>query len=150
MVHCRIIDASIGVGRSDGQKGEPSEILLTEEALDLLYSHLVWSERELLSANSIVIALSRFNELPDGDPRKQDTRQHILVHRGSFYSNSDTRRRLRPLPDFPTEAEMEVALEAHRRAQQAKLSAWMDQFRAPTKVFRIPRVETLIEPPENS
>jgi hypothetical protein len=150
MVHCRIIDASIGVGRSDGQKGEPSEILLTEEALDLLYWHLVWSERELSSAISIIIAVSRFNELSDDDSRKRDAAQHLRVHRGSFYSNSGTRRRLRPLPDFPTEVEMEVAMEAHRRAQQAKLSEWLDQFRAPRKIVRIPLVETLIDPPENS
>jgi hypothetical protein len=150
MVHCRIIDASIGVGRSDGQKNEPSEILLTEEALDLLYWHLVWSERELLSANSIIIAVSQFNALPNDDPRKLSARQHLVVHRISFYSNSDTRRRLRPLPEFPTEAEMELAMEVHRRAQQAKLSAWMDQFRGPSKVFSIPLVETLIDPLENS
>jgi hypothetical protein len=52
MVHCRIIDASIGIGLSDGPKGRRSEILLTEEALDLFYSHLVWSERDLVQARS--------------------------------------------------------------------------------------------------
>jgi hypothetical protein len=57
MVHCRIIDASIGVGLSDGLKGKRSEILLTEEALDLLYAHLVWSERELSGASSVIMAI---------------------------------------------------------------------------------------------
>jgi hypothetical protein len=141
---------TIGVGRSDGQKGEPSEILLTEEALELLYWQLVWSERELSSANSVIISVDQFNALPDDDPRKKAAKQHLLVHRGSFYSNSDTRRRLRPLPDFPTEVELEAAMETHRRAQQAKLSAWMDEFRGPTKVVRIPLVETLVVPPEKT
>ena len=84
MVHCRIIDASIGVGLSDGPKGKRSEILLTEEALDLLYAHLVWSARELSSAGSVIMAVGQFNALADQDPRKLSARQHVAVHRGSF------------------------------------------------------------------
>jgi hypothetical protein len=147
MVHCRIIDASIGIGLSDGQKGVASEILLTEEAMEILYAHLVWSERELSSAGSVIMAVGRFNSLANEDPQKSSAEQHVGVHRGSFYSNSDTRRKLRPLPHFPTEAEMEAALAAHRRSEQVKLSEWFNQFKAPTKVYRIPLVETLIDPP---
>jgi hypothetical protein len=127
MAHCRIIDASIRVGLSDGLKGKRCEILLTEEALDLLYWHLVWSERELSSAGSVIMAVGRLNSLADDHPLKLSAQQHVTVHRINFYSNSDTRRRLRPLPDFPTEAEMEVAVSARRRSEQAKLSEWMSQ-----------------------
>jgi hypothetical protein len=150
MVHCRVIDASIGVGLSDGPKGKRSEILLTEEALDLLYSHFVWSERELSSACSVIMAVGRFNSLADDDPRKPSAQQHVAVHRGSFYSNSDTCRKLRQLPDFPTEAEMKAALSSYRRSEQAKLSEWMSQFKGPSKTIRIPLVETLVAPLEKS
>jgi len=98
----------------------------------------------------LIMAVGRFNALADEDPRKQSAGQHVTVHRGSFYSNSDTRGKLRPLPNFPSEAEMEMAVAARRRSEQAKLSEWMSQFEGPRMIVRIPPVETLIDPPEEA
>jgi hypothetical protein len=37
---------------------------------DLINAHLVWSERELSSAGSVIMAVGQFNALADEDPRK--------------------------------------------------------------------------------
>ncbi len=135
LAHARIINASVGIGLSDEKNGKRDEILLSVDALVILQAHFIWTERELSAANSLLCGINQFNMLTPSDPRRAKHQEYVDAYRHVFYKNGDTRRRLAPLLDFPSEETLAAAGEAYRAAQQAKLSEWMQPFKRPAKRF---------------
>jgi hypothetical protein len=135
LAHARIINASVGIGLSDEKNGRREEILLSVDALVILQAHFIWTERELSTANSLLCGIDQFNMLAPADPRRAKHQEYVDAYRHVFYENGDTRRRLAPLLDFPSEETLAAAGEAYRAAQRAKLSEWMQPFKGPVKRF---------------
>jgi hypothetical protein len=130
MVHCRLINAPVGIGMKDDIKGSV-EILLTAEAMEAFRIHMWWLEQEFSGASSVIAETSYISRLEADDSELPKRRTYLEAYQYTFHEAGDMRIKMLPLPDFPTEAEMEKELSNWRDARQIKLSEWFSQFKGP-------------------
>jgi hypothetical protein len=71
------------------------------------------------------------NALDTDDPDRIRRQEYFTVHRNSFIGAGKMRLAMMPLPDFPSEVEMEAAHEKWQAARQAKFAEWFRQFKGP-------------------
>jgi hypothetical protein len=71
LIHARIINASLGVGRGAKQRGKsPFEILLSASALDVFYDHILALRMELASGGSLLNSAVALKECALDDPNR--------------------------------------------------------------------------------
>jgi hypothetical protein len=125
MIHARIINASIGIGRVAKQRGKsPYEILLSAEALNIFYDHIVALEKEFSSGGSLLNTSITLSLLAANDPNRAQFEEALRVHQSLFRENHKHRRSLKRLPKFPDESELREAANRWREAQTAALMDW--------------------------
>ena len=116
VIHARVLDASIGIGRTIAKRGKFDEILLTTEALDGIYVRLVSIREELMVFAMITSALlshaavvysgkllkSDYPKIDRSvDKHKTDTEQDIQALLSRYRGHQKNRLSLPPLPEFP-------------------------------------------------
>ncbi len=149
IIHSRIINAAIGIGMVAKQRGKsPYEVLLQAEALESYYNHAVTLERVLASgANllSLVIAMSEYRvdhlyRRPLEERARSETTQ--------FQHHLQRLRSLKPLPQFPDEAEIQKAVALWREALRAQAADWIPPLSQPVSraPFHPQAGSTTIEP----
>jgi hypothetical protein len=147
MIHARIINASIGIGLAEKTRGEKGfEVLLTKEALDTFYDHIVALEKELSSLGSLLGGTTALNRAVADDPNRSQYEEAVRVHKAQFRENHSRRRSLKPLPTFPDEAQLNAAVTLWRQAQTATLMGWFQPWPEP-----LPRKKAgaALDPPSN-
>jgi hypothetical protein len=117
-IHARIINAPLGVGRGANRRGQsPFEVLLSADALDGFYDHVVALQRELSRGGNLFNSATALKQCAAGDPNKPRLEEEIRVHRAQFLQNHRHRLSLKPLPKFPSEEELREAASRLRETQ---------------------------------
>jgi hypothetical protein len=119
MIHARIINASLGVGRGAKQRGgkSPFEVLLSADALDSFYDHILALQKELYSGGILLNSAIALKECAADDPNRSQFEEALRVHEAQFRENHSHRLSLKPLPKFPDEDELRQAANRLREMQ---------------------------------
>jgi hypothetical protein len=118
LIHARIINASLGVGRGPNQRGKsPFEILLSAQALNAFYDHIITLQIELASGGRMLNSAVALKQCAVDDPNKSRFEEEILTHKAQFLENHKHRLALTPLPKFPDEDELREATNRWRETQ---------------------------------
>lgn len=129
MIHARVLNAAIGIGLSDRTRGERGfEVLLTEEALNTFYEHIVALEKELSSLGSLLGGTTALRGSSADDPKKSQYEEAVRVHEAQFRENHRRRRSLKPLPKFPDEVQLKAAMLLWNQTQTATLMGWFQPW----------------------
>jgi len=132
IIHARIQDAKNAIAHSPASRGKFEEILLTSKALEGVYTRLVLLKAELAFILEIVIAvevtlsirlaLHWTNHLSD-DPytRRPETESRIQEALAQLQQCRRDRLLLPPLPEFPSELELNAADDRARLEDQADM-----------------------------
>lgn len=153
IVHARISNASAGIAITPGHRGKINDILLTTDALDGLYGRLVCMRNELSEACNIAIRLFRLRKLaatahevlplhpPSAafyDLTKSGIEQDIQGALFRYREHQKRRLSLPPLPDFPSESELQQSHQQWLKDQGIPQMDWMKPFQAEPKMARFP------------
>jgi hypothetical protein len=93
MIHARVINISIGIGRAVKQRGKsPWEILLSTVALNSFYDHIVALEKELSSAGSLINSAITLKQIDAADQNRPRYEEALRVHEAQFRDNHKRRR----------------------------------------------------------
>jgi hypothetical protein len=138
-IHCRVINAAIGIGLKVGRRATLSDVLLTDEALGWAYDSLIQLSEELSAAASLLFVLHALRYVADTDPdrptyeaKKDDLSAQLRAHKGR-------RSALLPAPDFPSESELREAEVQWQQARQAEQMGWFRQLSEPQRPTTSPR-----------
>jgi hypothetical protein len=123
IVHAIVINAAIGVGIGVNRRAKINEVLLSANALDALYDHLLHLEKVLQQAASVMIfAIKISGRAPDDQERLsyeagkvQNSAQFRRIHAG--------RKKLPLIPEFPSAQQFHEADVEWRQARQAERMA---------------------------
>ncbi len=107
------------------------EVLLTEEALNRCYDHIVALEKELSSLGSLLAGMNAPRASASNDPNRSQLEEAVRVHQAQFRENRRRRRSLKRLPKFPTESKLNAAVIRSREAQAAILAGWFQPLSEP-------------------
>jgi hypothetical protein len=133
MIHARIINATIGIGLSNRTRGEKAfEVLLTLEALETFYDHVVALNKELSGLGSWLASTTVLKTSAPNDPNKSRYVEACQVHETQFQEHRRRRRSLKPLPQFPDEAQLRTAVARWSQTNSAAVAeGWMQQWTEP-------------------
>jgi hypothetical protein len=133
IIHARLINLSIGIGRGAKQRGKSLfEILLSEDALNCFYDHILALQKELIAGGVLLNTALSLKQIAQDDPNKSRLEAEIRVHTAQFRESRSHRRALTPLPKFPDESELR---EAANRRREAAILMRMGYPRRPTAGF---------------
>jgi hypothetical protein len=134
IIHARLVNVAAGIAKGTKQRGKtPYEVILSVEALEGYYGHVLALERVYDAGNKMLGTAITLTELAKDDLYKPQLLQLLESHSIQFQDHLRHRRSLLPLPQFPTEAEIQQAVSRWHEAQQAELRDWMKQFQLPPK-----------------
>jgi hypothetical protein len=129
LIHSRILNAAIGIGLSEKTRGKHDfEVLLTEDALNTYYEHVVALEKELSSLGSLLGGTNALRLSASDDPNRSRYEEAVRVHRVQFQENQHHRQSLRPLPKFPDEVQLNAALLRWHQTQAGILMGWFQPW----------------------
>jgi hypothetical protein len=131
VVHCRVINASIGIGIKVGWHGTLSDVLLTEKALDWAYDSLIQLSQELTAGANFLLGLNVLHGLASDDPNRasyEAKKEELMVQ---FRGHRDRRLALPPAPEFPSALELHEAATQWQQARQAEQMGWYRQLSQP-------------------
>jgi hypothetical protein len=126
VIHCRVINAPIGVGLDVARKAKVSEVLLNVTALEALYQHLESCRQELALGANLLSNLRHIRNFAPDDRRKPIFEEGAQDWSRKFRDFHIQKRSLPPIPKFPEES---VFHEAESRWQQARQAELMDRYR---------------------
>jgi hypothetical protein len=120
MIHARLINLSTSIGRGAKQRGKsPFEILLSEDALNCLYEHILALQKELAAGGVLLNNALALKQIAVDDPNRARLEEEIRDQTVRFRESHNHRLALKPLPKFPDENELRDA--ANRRRETAIL-----------------------------
>jgi hypothetical protein len=138
MIHARILNAAIGIGLSNKTRGEKSfEVLLSEDALNTLYDHIVALEKVLSSLGSLLGGLNALRNSEPTDPNRSRYEEAVRVHTAQFRENHARRRSLKPLPQFPDEVQLRAAVTLWNQTQTSILMGWFQPWSEPQRLVQM-------------
>jgi len=106
------------IGRGAKQRGKsPFEILLSADALDAFYDHIVALQKELSSGGSLLDSAITLNQSVANDPNRSRYEEAFRVHEAQFRESHKRRLELKRLPKFPGEDEFLAAANRLREEQ---------------------------------
>ena len=119
MIHARVTNAAIGIGLIEKKRGEKSfEVLLTEEALNTFYEHIVVLEKALSSLGSLLGGMNALKASSPTDPNRSRYEEAVRVHAAQFREHHARRQSLKPLPQFPDEYQLKAAVTSGTKLKQ--------------------------------
>jgi hypothetical protein len=131
VIHSRINHAPVGIGYTIERKAKINEVLLSQNALDALYDHLIACCSELSVAAAVLQHARTVNNAAPDDPNRE---QHEANRSGSsaqFRRYRTLRQSLPPIPEFPSESEFHEAELQWQQSRQAELWGWMSSWDIP-------------------
>ena len=128
VAHCKLINASIGIGLLFEKQAKINEVLLSQPALDALYGHIVAMKFELQCATSMLI-FSEIMNRDAADPERVSHEAGNAENSARFQWYLIRRQSLPPIPEFPSESEFEAAQIQWQKARQVALMGWPLQQR---------------------
>jgi hypothetical protein len=147
VVHARMYNAPLGVGIRAGRQAALFEVLLTKDALEILYEHMKALKVQLRDAILLVYAARDLKRFEPGDPSREP-RETVAAHlTAQFLDHRKKRQSLPPLPEFPSELQLRQARDTWLRERQAEQLGWYQQLSAPPRAQRSPAQTDLTEPP---
>jgi hypothetical protein len=111
VVHARVINAPFGIGERTDRQAKVSEVLLSLKALQALYRHLVALRDEIDSAARLVLEIKMFSDGPQNDQDRARLAAKKLRWSAQLRRDRTRRLSLPPIPEFPSESELNEALE---------------------------------------
>jgi hypothetical protein len=108
----------LGLGEVIGRSARHSEVLLTKDALNALYEHLNAVANELATWILIWFRIRQLMMSEDFDAARPQYEADLLNACAQYQSHRSQRRSLSPLPDFPSELEMQEAWDKARAAEE--------------------------------
>jgi hypothetical protein len=140
IMHARIVNASIGIGVGGRQRGSKAvEILLSVDALDKYYLHILLLDQVLSSGSALLNAVITHWERGKSDPYKSQFEQAIQGHQVLFQSSLHRRQSLPPLSKFPDEDELREAANRWRAALREEITAdFLKAQRSGREVYFVP------------
>jgi len=156
-IHARPLNAAVGTGIFMDRKAKLSEVLLSVEALQKLYTHLVALRFELQDGASLLTGMAELRKLPAGDPQRAPLEAGKSLWVNQFRSHRARRTSLPPIPEFPTDAEFHAAHDQWQ-ARLGELMGWFQEWpmpQRPTQMSAALRatlgsVEPILPPEDNS
>jgi hypothetical protein len=134
MIHARIINVTTAVGRGAKQRGKsPYEVLLSADALNAFYDHIVALKNELASAAALLNSSITLKLSNSDDPNRPQIEEALRVHQAQYRENRNRRRSMKPLPKFPDEDELRQVANQQREAQIAAQMGWFQPWSAPQR-----------------
>jgi hypothetical protein len=115
VIHARLINAPIGIGARVDRRAKIFDVLLSQDALDALYTHLISLRDELNAAANALGLIMAYDLLAADDPRKLSAGGQRAKLLARFRARQPARAALPPIPEFPSEQQL---LEALRRWHQ--------------------------------
>ena len=136
IIHARILDATSAIAESPAQRGKFDEILLTKESLEAVYKRLDIIRNELISALKIIASLFvleriqgaaevavAFGNAETVQRKKAEIESRIQEWIARLQQYQRDRLSLPPLPEFPSESELNaVDAQARQDRQDEALS----------------------------
>jgi hypothetical protein len=137
VIHARIRDAKNAIAESPASRGKFEEVLLTPRALEGVYNRLVLLRTELMFILTIVIAIQvsvsmrltlKDTGYSSDDPymRMPQTESKIQEALAQLQLCRKDRLSLQPLPEFPSESELNAA---DAQATQEAQADMLEQLR---------------------
>jgi hypothetical protein len=134
MIHARLINVSIGIGRGAKHRGKsPWEVLLSTPALNTFYDHIIALEKELSSAGSLLNSAITLKQIDANDPNRSRYEEALQAHTAQFRESHNRRQSLRSLPKFPDEEELRLAANRLREARVAEQMSWFQHLSQPVQ-----------------
>jgi hypothetical protein len=109
VIHCNVINTSVAIGLIIERKAKISEVLLTEDALDALYDHLVQFKFELQCATSVLLFADELKKRTGDDPERESYVRGKPQNSARLQCHHNRIRALPPFPEFPGESEFRSA-----------------------------------------
>jgi len=135
LIHARIINVTIGVGRGAKQRGGKSsfEVLLSADVLNAFYDHIVALKNELASGAVLLNTSVTLKLGNSDDPGRPQLEKALRSHQAQYRESRKYRRSLKPLPKFPDEDELRQAANKQREAQTAVIMSWFQPLSEPVQ-----------------
>ena len=105
VVHARILDMSSGVAVADGRQGSRVYVLLTDEALEILYTSLSMLRSEIDFISSAITYSNKLIYEPESD-REEDFLRGFMDSISGCEAQRALRKSLPSFPGFPSEKEI--------------------------------------------
>jgi hypothetical protein len=152
MIHARTLDAPSGIAGTSVKRGKFFEVLLSKEAMDGLYERLVVVRDELIEACNIasnLLAIRKIEQLkrqtgsvaprilPVLDQTKAKLERGIRAAFALFQSHQNRRLSFPPLPEFPSESELQESHFRWMKDRQAERTNWHSTFSEPLAAPRL-------------
>lgn len=129
VVHARLLSSPASLGVVVGKRGKMSQVWLGEAALSSLYDHLAGLERELAAAVTLFTGILHYEALAADDPRRSSFEKEKAAWIARYHARRDSRLALQPIPQFPSEAELNEADARWLQAVQDALMAYSPRYR---------------------
>jgi hypothetical protein len=136
VIHARVTDGSVGMGLLVDRQAQISDVLLSETALSVLYDHLVALKTEL-EFGAILLGLAKTTRnLDKSDPNTELIAKGRANLSAQFRARQTVRLALPPIPEFPSEYELDAAANRWHQKQQAAmpLMDWLQPWPAPVQL----------------
>jgi|GEM_PF-1826785 hypothetical protein len=149
VVHARAYNAPLGVGIRVGRQAALFEVLLTKEALEILYEHISALRLELRDATYVLLSEQKIKERMSDDPERELYESARAMSSARFLEHRQKRQSLRPLPEFPSELQLQQARDNWWQEQTAWQMPSMQPLAQPQPRRSSPAQTTLTEPPHS-
>jgi hypothetical protein len=111
IIHAVVTHSDAPIAPTAQRQGRMDEVLITKDALDVLYQHLIALDAEMRDAVTTIHAVDRLARLNKPGAQKQ-IEATIQDGTAQVQSHQRARKSLPPLPEFPEEPEGSPAMEA--------------------------------------
>jgi hypothetical protein len=154
IIHASIVDAAAAIARSPAKRGSFEEVLLTVDALKALYRRMQLVRSEMIEIMKItsnyVLAKSPANTNLNllagrGVPIAQ-IESEILRCFAQFHRHQKARLSLPPLPEFPSEPELNAADERALQERQGEVLKRVSLMRA--AFHELDRIQQAVKLPD--
>lgn len=105
VIHTKIFDPALGIGELIERRGKHMQVLITAEALDSLYEHIVALTNEIFPFLRMFMNIRKAMNPARDDKEKKLLLADILTYFSQAQAHRNNRLSLKPLPKFPQEPE---------------------------------------------
>jgi hypothetical protein len=134
VIHARLINASVGIGTVVGKRAKMSDVLLSESALNCIYSHLIALRDELSRAVTLLGITRTLAGVSSNHPSKESLQEGKIRWSPRFRACQVTRSALPPIPEFPSESELREAEIQWEQTLQAETMGWFSPLNQPQPI----------------
>lgn len=110
VIHARLISAPESIGQRVERRAQINEVLLTQDALDVLYLQLKALCAELHAAWAVLVIAGMLKRAGSDDPKRGLLESELGAEASRYQDCRSHRLSLPPIPEFPPESEYQLAV----------------------------------------